>query len=182
MAQEQMSGNNHHGGLTGKGRVAACHKCGNENPETFMFCATCGTRISRLCPWCKDVHPLSAPFCPRTEKPLPQDLPARTKGSKAPLAMAVGTLAIAGTMLLLSPTVQQETTYTYFAHSPGKSYTVPISRPRPSPTPTEVAILQPEHPSVCCYGVFYPEKCPKTAPIIKKVEKKDKKNVQRNQR
>jgi hypothetical protein len=182
MTYEEESRRNQRGLPERKSRVVACHKCGNENPETFMFCATCGTRISLLCPYCKNTHAVFALTCQKTGEPLPREISAHKKKSKMPLAIAVGTVAIAGTMLLLGPTVQKESTYTYYMNPSHYRYADTIHKPAPSPTPTEVAIRTPEFPNVCCYGVFYPDKCPKPVIIKKEIEKKPQKKVRRNQR
>jgi hypothetical protein len=159
----------HSGQPERKSGVVACHNCGNENPGTFMFCSTCGTRISRLCPYCKDAHSVFAPLCPRTGEPLPQEPPVKGKKGRTAFAVAVGTLAIAGSMLILNPTLRKETSYYYYANLSPKQYSLPVSKHTPAP----IAKIKEEpcpysHPC-SSYAVFIP---PNECPKVKMIEKK----------
>ena len=179
-----------HSPEAGRGKVA-CHQCGAENLETFVFCASCGTRLSRLCPYCKEIHHIFVTVCPRTGEPVPQEggSPDRGKRVKKALAVSVGALALAGSLVLLAPRHDQNsTTYTYppttaspvivVSHTPDYpccKYAAFIpDKLTPSPKLTPMKASRPEEPFPCSeYAVFIPHKNLSTPQSVKDASTKN---------
>lgn len=152
--------------------VVACFHCGSENPDTFMFCASCGVKISRLCPYCKETHSVFVTVCPHTGEPVPQEVPRKKRNLKKALAASLGALAIAGSVLLSNMELNKETTYSYMTGPTHYAYRTYVKKP--SPRPPAVPVIRrecPEVPNCCCYGIPPREKYPQIIKYAPDVER-----------
>lgn len=43
-----------------------CPVCHRDNLEKNDFCQQCGEKLKKKCPFCLDMHPVTAIFCPRS--------------------------------------------------------------------------------------------------------------------